>query len=158
MSLSTKVSTPFSHSSATTSSQKSKGKRSHYEAFVDDNKAEAMVLASMNADKHTRKMAEYQHRMAELEFKKQRITLEAQGKQLEADERRIAAQYQREREKEKHEMEMLKEKHEMEMQRLRVQLQGGAHLGGSGVSGLDANTAQYEQFPASNPFGSLGGL
>ena len=88
---------------------------------MDKNKAEAAALASMTADKDTRKMAEHAQRMVELEIKKQRMDIEANGKLLQAEDRRIAAQHQREREKEQHEMQML---------RLRLQYQGGSGIAG----------------------------
>jgi hypothetical protein len=41
-----------------------KGKRTHQDAFIDENKAKATVLVSITADK-------YAYRMAELGLKKQ---------------------------------------------------------------------------------------
>ena len=78
---------------ATASLQKNKGKQTHQNAFVDENKSEAIVIAGLAAEKHARKMAEHEQCMAELEIKKQRLALNAKGKHLEAEERRIAAQY-----------------------------------------------------------------
>jgi len=128
------------------------------DAFQDENKTEAMVLAGLAADKHARKMAEHDQRMAELELKKQKLNLEATGKQLEAEDRRMVAQHQREREKERHDMEML---------RLRLQFQGVS--GGSGVRSLAVAGAQFgvepqeqfvdantSQFADPNAFGNLG--
>lgn len=91
-------------------SSKGKGKRTRQEAFADENKVEAQVLASLATEKHARKMAEHQQKMKELEIKKHRLTQEA-------DEKKLQAQYQREREKEAHEMQML---------RLRLQYQGAS--------------------------------
>jgi hypothetical protein len=145
-----KLSTPFSHTTATTSSKKAKGKRTHQDAFADENKSEAMVLASMASDKHTRKMAEHEQRMAELGIKKQRMDLEAKGKHLEAEERLAAARFQREREKELHDLEML---------RLRLQYQGGSGVAGvASIPGEPAATAQFstDPFPETNAFGNLG--
>jgi hypothetical protein len=122
VSQSTKLSSVFSRSSATTSSQKGKGKQLFQEAFADDSQNDAMVYASLTADKHTCKMAEHQQHMAELEIKKQCLTLKAQTKQLEADEHCIAAQHQCNCERELYEMELL---------RICMQYQGGGGpLGG----------------------------
>jgi hypothetical protein len=129
---------------------KGKEKRT-LDTFQDENKTEALVLASLAADKHARKMAEHDQRMAELEIKKRRIDLEATGKHLEAEDCRIAAQHQRERERDKHDMDML---------RLCLQYQGGG--GGSGVvPGLATPAGQFgmeqpEVFPTPDVFGSMG--
>jgi len=42
-----------------TTSQKTKGKQTHQDAFMDEDKAEAAVLVSITADKHAHKMAEH---------------------------------------------------------------------------------------------------
>jgi hypothetical protein len=134
-----KLSTSLSHPAA---SQKTKGKRTRQEAFIDENRAETEALANLAADKHVRKMAEHAQRMAELDIKKKRIDLEAKGKHLDAEERRIAAQHQHEREKEQHDMQML---------RLRLQYQG--------ASGSGATAEQFslpEQFADPNAFTDLG--
>jgi hypothetical protein len=113
---------------------------------MDENKAEAAALASMTADKHTRKMAEHAQLMAELEIKKQQMDIEANRKLLQAEDRRIAAQHQREREKKQHEMQML---------HLCLQYQGG-----SGVAGIAQPTAPATQFGMegfANP-GAFGGM
>lgn len=114
---------------------------------MDENKAEAAVLASIAADKHARKMAEHAQRMAELGIKKQRMDIEANGKHLEVEDRRIAAQHQREREKEQHDMQML---------RLRLQYQGGS--GVASVAGPATAPAQFgmEQFANPGAFGDMG--
>ena len=65
-------------------------------------------------------MAEHAQRLVELGIKKQRMDLEANEKQHQADDRRLAAQHQREREKEAHDLQML---------RLRLQYQGVATAG-----------------------------
>lgn len=127
--------------------QKLKVKQSHQDAFAEESQTEALVFASLTKNKHECKMADYDHCMVELELKKQHITFKAQEKQLEAEKHQIAAQYQSEHEKEKHDLEML---------HLCLQYQGG--LGGSGLA---ASTAQFgmgppEQFPNSNLFESLG--
>jgi hypothetical protein len=75
-------------------SQKTRGKCSRQEAFADENKAEADILATLAAEKHARKMAEHVQRMVELDIKKQRMNLEANEKQLQAEDRRLAAQHQ----------------------------------------------------------------
>jgi len=74
-------------------------------------------------------MAEHAQRMVELEIKKQRMDLDANEKRLQADDRRLAAQHQREREKEAHDLQMF---------RLRLQYQGAnaagmGHMGQFGV-------------------------
>lgn len=69
-------------------------------------------------------MAEHAQRMVELEIKKQRMDLDANEKRLQAEDRRLAAQHQREREKEAHDLQMF---------RLCLQYQG-------------ANAAGLEQF------------
>ena len=133
---STPISAPRSKAStpstlATSALQKTRGKRSRQEAFADENKAEAEILATLAAEKHTWKMAEHAQRMVELEIKKQRIDLEANEKWLQAEDRCLAAQYQREREKEAHDLQMF---------RLRLQYQG-------------ASTPNAGQFVASSPDG-----
>jgi hypothetical protein len=60
-------------STQTSASQKKRGKRSHQDAFADENKAEADILATLAAGKHARKMAEHAQRMVELEIKRQRM-------------------------------------------------------------------------------------
>jgi hypothetical protein len=96
---------------------------------MDENKAQATVLASIMVDKHARKMAEHAQCMAELGIKKQWIDIEANRKRLEAKDRRLAAQYQRKRKKEQHDMQMLC---------LHLQYQGG-----SGITGCAAPAAQF---------------
>lgn len=135
--------TTLSTQTSTRISQKKnlKGKRSHQDAFADENKAEAEILATLAAGKHARKMAEHAQRMVELEIKKRRMDLEANEKRLQAEDRRLASQHQREREKEAHDMQML---------RLRLQYQGANAAG----------MAQMGQFGA-QPFGGpavFGGL
>jgi hypothetical protein len=139
-------STPHSKTTGTPSTRpsasqnlKTKGKRSRQEAFADENKAEAEILATLAAEKHARKMAEHAQRMAELEIKKQRIDLEANEKRLQAEDRRLAAQHQREREKEAHAMQMF---------RLRLQYQG-ANAAGMGQFGA-------QQFGDPAAFGGVG--
>ncbi|KAH9955578.1 hypothetical protein BGW80DRAFT_1466923 [Lactifluus volemus] len=89
LSKSSSVSIPQSKlsTSHSTTLQKTKGKRTHQwqDAFMDENKAEAAVLASITVDKHA----------------------QANGKRLEAKDCRLATQYQHEREKEQHDMQML---------------------------------------------------
>lgn len=65
-------------------------------------------------------MAEHAQRMVELEIKKQRMALDANEKRLQAEDRRLAAQHQREREKEAHDLQMF---------RLRLQYQGSNAAG-----------------------------
>jgi hypothetical protein len=60
--------------------QKAKGKQTRQDAFMDKNKAKAIVLVSITADKHTRRMAEHAQCMAELGLKKQQMELEATRK------------------------------------------------------------------------------
>ena len=95
-----KLSTPSSRALFT--SQKVQGKRSRQEAFADENRAEAEILASLAGEKHARKMAEHAQRMVELGIKKQCLDLDATEKRLHAEDRRLAAQHQRECEKEAH--------------------------------------------------------
>ena len=125
-----KVSTPSSRAL----SQKAQGKRSRQEAFSDENRAEAEILASLAGEKHARKMAEHAQRMVELGIKKQRMDLEATEKRLHAEDRRLAAQHQREREKEAHDLQMF---------RLRLQYQGAG--------------AAAQQFGDLNAFGGAAG-
>ena len=73
-----KPSTPFTRALST--SQKSQGKCSRQEAFADENRAEAEILASLAGEKHARKMAEHAQQMLELGIKKQRIDLEVNDK------------------------------------------------------------------------------
>ena len=101
-------------------SQKTQGKRSRQEAFADENKAEAEILATLAAEKHARKMAEHAQRMVELELKKRRMDLDANEKRLQSEDRRLAAQHQREREKEAHDLQMF---------RLRLQYRGAGAAG-----------------------------
>ena len=157
------------------SSQKNKGKWTHQDAFVDENKSKAMVIAGLAAEKHAHKMAEHKQCMAELEIKKQWLALDVKGKHLEAGECRIAAQHQRDREREQHNMQMLC---------LRLQYQQGVSessgiSGISGISGVDTTaqfgmeqgglrslglaadggqfgTEHHEQYAGSNTFGYLG--
>lgn len=133
-----KASTPSTRVLPT--SQKAQGKRSRQEAFADENRVEAEILASLAGEKHARKMAEHAQRMVELDIKKQRIDLEVTEKRLQADDRRLAAQHQREREKEAHDLQML---------RLRLQYQGAGAAG----------TAQFgaQQFDNLNAFGGAAG-
>ena len=107
-------------STQTSASQKKRGKRPHQDAFADENKAEAEILATLAAEKHARKMAEHAQRMVELEIKRQRMDLDANEKRLQAEDRRLAAQHQREREKEAHDLQMF---------RLRLQYQGANAAG-----------------------------
>lgn len=133
-----KASTPSSRPlSRVSTSQKAQGKRSRQEAFADENRAEAEILASLAGEKHARKMAEHAQRMVELGIKKQRMDLEATDKQLQAEDRRLAAQHQREREKEAHDLQML---------RLRLQFQGAGATG--------ARAAQFDDLDA---FGGVAG-
>ena len=69
--------------------------------------------------------------MAELEIKRRRIDLEANEKQLQAEDRRLAVQHQREREKEAHDLQMF---------RLRLQHQGSGTtaIGQFGMQQFDA--------------------
>jgi hypothetical protein len=134
-----------SQASRASASQKTKGKRSRQEAFADENKAEAEILATLAGEKHVRKMAEHAQRMAELEIKKQRMDLEANEKRLQAEDRRLAAQHQREREKEVHAMQMF---------RLRMQYQG-ANAAGMGQFGAQQFGAQQFGEPAA--FGGVAG-
>ena len=133
-----KASTPSTRALST--SQKAQGKRSRQEAFADENRVEAEILASLAGEKHARKMAEHAQQMVELGIKKQRMDLEATEKRLQADDRRLAAQHQREREKEAHDLQMF---------RLRLQYQGAGATG----------TAQYgaQQFDNLNAFGGAAG-
>jgi septal ring factor EnvC (AmiA/AmiB activator) len=130
---------------------KGKGKRTHLETFQDENKAEDMVMVNHQVERHARRMAEHDQRMAELELKKRRMDLEADGKRREAEACQLNAKYQREREKEKHDMEMLR-------LCLQFQLSGG----GSGVSALATPAGQFgleqqqEVFPTPNVFESMG--
>jgi hypothetical protein len=110
------------------------------DTFADENRAEAVILASLAGEKHARKMAEHAHRMVELGIKKQCIDLEATEKQLQAEDRRLAAQHQREREKEAHDLQML---------RLRLQYQGA---GAAGPAQFGA-----QQFDNLNAFGGAVG-
>jgi hypothetical protein len=136
---STKISTPSGLSTRTPSTlQKAQGKRSRQEAFADENRAEAEILASLAGDKHTRKMAEHAQRMVELGIKKQRIDIEATEKRLQAEDRRLAAQHQREREKEAHDLQMF---------RLRLQYQGAGAAAQFGA----------QQFGDLNMFGGAAG-
>lgn len=118
-----KASTPSTRALATSQKQ---GKCSRQEAFADENRAEAEILASLAGEKHARKMAEHAQRMVELGIKKQRMDLEATDKRLQAEDRRLAAQHQREREKEAHDLQMF---------RLRLQYQGA---GATGAAQFDA--------------------
>jgi type I site-specific restriction endonuclease len=86
--------------------QKARGKHSCQEAFADENKAEAEILATFAAEKHTQKMVEHAQWMAELEIKKQHIDLEASEKQLQAEDHWLTAQHQWEHEKEAHDLQM----------------------------------------------------
>ena len=138
-----KVSTPSTHSTST--SQKVQGKHSWQEAFADENKAEAEILAALAAEKHARKMAEHAQRMVELDIKKQRMDLEANDKRLQAEDRRLTAQHQREREKEAHNLQMF---------RLRLQYQGA---GATGVGQFGAQQFGTQQFGDSNTFGEVTG-
>ena len=79
---------------------------SHQEAFADKNQAEAEILTSLAGEKHARKMTEHVQQMVELGIKKQQMDLEATDKQLQAEDCRLAAQHQREREKEAHDLQM----------------------------------------------------
>ena len=99
-----KASTPSTHQ--TFILQKTQGKCSHQEGFVDENWARAKILATLAAEKHTRKMAEHAQWMAELEIKKQHMDLEVNDKWLQAEDHRIAAQHQQEHEKEAHDLQM----------------------------------------------------
>ena len=81
----------FSNLSA---SQKKRGKCSHQDAFADENKAKAEILATLAAEKHAQKMAEHAQHMVELEIKKQRMDLDANEKRLQSEDRRLAAQHQ----------------------------------------------------------------
>jgi hypothetical protein len=83
--------TPFSQTTATTStsSLKGKGKRSYLDAFTEDCKNDAQYSHDVDANKHSRKMAEHEQRMAELAIKRSRMDLEAQAKKLEIEERLI---------------------------------------------------------------------
>jgi hypothetical protein len=134
-----KASTPSARS--TPASQKVQGKRSRQEAFADENRAEAEILATLAAEKHARKMAEHAQRMVELDIKKQRMDLEANDKRLQAEDRRLAAQHQREREKEAHDLQMF---------RLRLQYQGA---GAAGVGQFGGQQFGTQQFGDSNTFG-----
>ena len=125
-SASTKVSTPSTRPPSTL--QKTQGKCSRQDAFADENRAEAEILATLAGEKHARKMAEHAQRMVELGIKKQRIDLEATDKQLQAKDRRLAAQHQREREKEAHDLQML---------RLRLQYQGAGAVGAQQFDNLN---------------------
>ena len=149
-SLNSKVSTPSSR--ALSISQKAQGKRLRQEAFADENRAEAEILASLAGEKHARKMAEHAQRMVELGIKKQRMDLEATEKRLHAEDRRLAAQHQREREKEAHDLQMF---------RLCLQYQGAGAateqfgnlnaFGGAAGGGVPVANNVAAQF--SNPFG-----
>jgi hypothetical protein len=130
-SASTKISTPSTRAPST--SQKAGGKCSRQDAFADENRAEAEILASLAGEKHARKMAEHAQRMVELGIKKQRIDLEATEKQLQAEDRRLAAQHQRE------------EAHDFQMLRLHLQYQGA---GAAGPAQFGA-----QQFDNLNAFG-----
>jgi hypothetical protein len=79
---------------ATPISQKAQGKHSHQEAFADENRAEAEILASLAGKKHTQKMAEHAQWMVELDIKKQHMDLEATDKWLQAEDCQLAAQHQ----------------------------------------------------------------
>ena len=114
---------------------------------MDENKAKAAALASMTADKHTRKMAEHAQCMVELEINKQRMDIEANGKLLQAEDHCIAAQHQREREKEQHEMQML---------RLRLQYQGGSGIAGIAQPAAPAARFGMEGFANPGAFGDMG--
>ena len=145
-----KVSTPSARALSTSSASKAstpstralstspKAKRSRVEAFADENRVEAEILASLAGEKHARKMAEHAQRMVELGIKKQRIDIEATEKRLQAEDRRLAAQHQREREKEAHNLQMF---------RLRMQYQGAGAAG----------TAQFgaQQFDDLNALGGV---
>jgi hypothetical protein len=85
------------------------------EAFTEDRKAAERRSEILNADKHTRKMADYAERMAQLEIKRARMNIEAREKEMElrrkqteAEERLTLATFQREREKEQHELQMFR--------------------------------------------------
>jgi hypothetical protein len=145
-----KLSTPSSRALST--SQKASGKCSRQEAFADENRAEAEILASLAGEKHARKMAEHAQRMVELGIKKQRLDLDATEKRHHAEDRRLAAQHQREREKEAHDLQMF---------RLRLQYQGaGAQFGNVnafGGGGVPAANDAIEQFGDLNAFGGAVG-
>ena len=66
--------------------QKAQGKCSHQEAFADENRAEAEILATLTGEKHTWKMAEYAQRMVELDIKKQHMDLDMNEKHLQAED------------------------------------------------------------------------
>ena len=72
-----KASTPSSHTLSTLQNLKVQGKCSRQEAFADENRAEAKILASLAGEKHAQKMAEHAQQMVELGIKKQCIDLEA---------------------------------------------------------------------------------
>ena len=101
-----KASTPSSCTLSTSQNLKVQGKCSRQEAFAYENRAEAEILASLAGEKHARKMAEHVQQMVELGIKKQRIDLEAIKKQHQAEDRQLAAQHQREREKKAHDLQM----------------------------------------------------
>ena len=120
-------------------SQRAQGKHSCWEAFTDENKAEAESLAALAGEKHAQKMAEYAQQMVELDIKKQRIDLEATEKQLQAEDHRLTAQHQQEHEKEAHNLQMFC---------LCLQYQGAAAMG-VGLFGTQQFSAAY-QFEDSN--------
>ena len=128
-----KVSTPSTRTPSTL--QKAQGKRSRQEAFADENRAEAEILASLAGEKHARKMAEHAQRMVELGIKKQRMDLEATEKKLQAEDRRLTAQHQREREKEAHDLQMLR----LRLQYQRTGATGTAQFGAQRFDNLDLN-------------------
>jgi hypothetical protein len=138
--LSSRSSSASKASTPSTRAPQKSGKRSRQEAFADENRAEAEILASLAGEKHARKMAEHAQRMVELGIKKQRMDLEATDKRLLAEDRRLAAQHQREREKEAHDLQMF---------RLRLQYQG------PGATGTAQSSAQ--QFDNLNAFGGGAG-
>jgi hypothetical protein len=76
------------------------------------------------------------------------MDIEANGKRLEAEDCRIAAQHQREREKEQHDMQML---------RLCLQYQGGSGVAGvAGPATTPAAQFGMEQFANPGAFGDMG--
>ena len=58
----------------------------HQEAFANENRAEAEILASLASEKHVQKMAEHAQQMVELGIKKQWMDLEATDKWLQAED------------------------------------------------------------------------
>lgn len=121
--------TPLS-SGSSSAPVKTRGKRTHAEAFADENKAQNETLALLGTQKHER-------RLAELEVKKQKLQLAllektqlAEERRAAAEDRRREAEYVREREREKHQLVVL-------CQRTMMQNNLGSIINADDMGGFD---------------------